>query len=167
MKKPHITFIEIYDKNTSMGMVLNILSNCECVGLRINVQNYGPYCETIITIFTKNITIRCILPYMIKLKHTKRIFNLCPNLNELSIEEDIDGDYSEFNYLFLGDLIFPPPLETIYLDSYNSDIIKNIINKIKNIKYIYIEFMFDFEIDELNNFKKIYKNIEFISMVIV
>ena len=167
MKKPNITFIEIYDKNTHMGTILNILSNCLCIGLRINVQgfNHLQYRETIITIFTKNMTIRCILPFMIKLKHTKRIFNLCPNLNELSIEEDIDGDYGQFNYLFLGDLIFPPTLESVYIDSYNNLIIENIIDKVKNIKYIYIEFIFDFEIDNLNDLKKKYKSIQFISMI--
>lgn len=166
MKKPYINFIEIYDKNTFMGTILDILSNCECIGLRINVQgfNYTSDCETVITIFTKTMTIRCILPFMIKLKHVKKIFNLCPNLNELSIEEDLDGDYGKFNYLFLGDLVFPSSLETIYLDLYNNTIIENIINKIKNIKYLYIEFMFDFEIDDLNNLKKKYKNIEIISM---
>ena len=123
MKKPHIKFIEIYDKNTSIFIILDILSNCDCVGLRINVQgfNYVQDCETIITIFTKHITIRCILPYIIKLKHTKKIFNLCLNLNELSIEEDIDGN-SEFNYLFLGNLIFPSMLETVYINSFDINI---------------------------------------------
>jgi hypothetical protein len=166
MKKQHINFIEIYDKNTSIEIILNILINCECIGLRINVQgfNYIQNIETIITIFTKNMSIRCILPFIIKLNHVKKIFNLCPNLNELSIEEDIDGDYGEFNYLFLGDLIFPPTLENIFIDSYNNLIIEKIINRVKNIKYIYIEFILDFEIDGLNNLKKKYTNIEFICM---
>jgi hypothetical protein len=101
---------------------------------------------------------------MIKLKHNKKIFNLCPNLNELSIEEDIDGDYGQFNYLFLGNLIFPSTLESIYINAFDNAIIENIINEVKNIKYLYIEFMFDFEMDDLNNFKKKYKNIEFICM---
>lgn len=165
VEKPHIKFIEIYDKNTSIKTALNIFSKLKspCIGLRINVQGFNnvPNNQTIISIFTKNISIRIIIPFIIKIKHTKKIFNLCPNLAELSIEEDIDGNFGSFNYLLSNELVFPPLLDTIYIDSFNYDIIIKIIEIIKNIKYIYIEFIFDFEMDELNRLKKKYNNVHF------
>jgi len=164
----NIKYIEIYDKNTSIETILEIISKLNCVGLRINVQGYNHILDTqtIISFFTKNITINCIIHHIIKMEEIAQIFQLCPNLTELSIEEDIDGDMENFDYLFLGALTFPPLLESIYIDVFNSDVIINIITKIVKIKYIYIEFIFDFEIEELNNLKKKYKLIQFITMKI-
>lgn len=166
--------IEIYDNTIinefNFNKIIDIIDkllmmNLPILKLKFDVEDISGgnnhLYQTIITINTKKIKIRFVLQYVINSIEVGLLLDKCQYLRELSVIEDFNGNIPEYLYLFNIDLTFPNTLEVINICSFDEEIIFNIIDRIKTIKKINIDFIFYDEIEILKIIEKDNKNIEF------
>ena len=168
--------IEIYDNtlfnNLQFEKIFSIFNelkklNFSIIKLKIDTEDIsggnGHLYQTIIIIQTNKIKISFVLQYIINSSEFQYIFNNCPYLEELILEEDLNTN-SEYSYLLDNyvSLNFSSSLINIQICTFNEINIYKIIDKFKTIKNIYInDKIFLIDINTLEIIKNNYKNINF------
>ena len=157
--------IEIYDHNTSFEYILSLL-NTSSTKLKIHITDLGnsPFIQTIISfnLFQQEeIQMKFVLQKAISVTQLQQIFLKCINLTEYHIKENYDdsGIYDIMNNHY----ILPPKLEIFIMEEFNSTIIQYIANTAINIKKIYINYIYIFDLDEFQQICTVYSDIEFIT----
>lgn len=169
--------IEIYDNtlfdNLQFEKIFSIFNelkklNFSIIKLKIDTEDIsggnGHLYQTIIIIQTYKIKISIVLQYIINSNEFQYIFNNCPYLEELILEEDLNRGNPEYSYLLNNDisLNFTSSLINIQICTFDELNIYKIIDKFKKIKNIYIKYIiFLNEINTVEIIKNNNKNINF------
>jgi hypothetical protein len=166
--------IEIFDNTLKTRLyfdkILNIFNellkmNLQIIKLKFDVEDItggnGHLNQTIITIYTAKIKIKFVLQYIIHHIEVEYILNKCQYVKELSIKEEFNSEIPKYSFLLNIRHLLPSTIETITICIFDENNIKKIINKIKTIKKINIDFMFISELGKLEIIRKTNKTIQF------
>ena len=186
---PYIQEIVIYDNNTQLELVLQLLLQfqLDCNKLKIysSCPNHTSWNKTVISfsiagqhhtddlqsekiISQPNTSyhqskpaITIVLQKIIEVHEMQQILQLCPKLIEFEIGEDCDSNDEIIFMNFMKNIIFPQSLKSFTTLYFDKFIIKHLLETVNRLEKIKI-IDFNNDLQEIIDFQTLYPNVEFI-----